>query len=265
MLLSFTKCHANGNDFIFIHSKNFSAKYRNKKIIKRLCDRQIGIGADGLFIVYPSNIYDFSLDYYNADGSWETLCANGSRCAVLLMNKLENKNKHVVFKAGDGVHCAQILKNGTVSMQMLEPKYCSDKLHVSGFSGYFINSGARHFVVEAQTLDDNFILEAAKKIRYSSKFSPKGINVNFYTIVNRGLVNIKTYEKGVEKVMHSCASGSTAVIFHLAKNKLIDSPVITASSGGKLKICFSNKINEFSVIGPSEILYDGQFNFNLLL
>ena len=81
MKIPFTKWHANGNDFILILSENFPDVGAKELLIQRLCNRNTGIGADGLFIILSSENYDFFLDYYNADGSWETLCANGSRCA----------------------------------------------------------------------------------------------------------------------------------------------------------------------------------------
>ena len=87
MILPFTKCHANGNDFILIHSDDFPKESRTKDVIRRLCYRHTGIGADGLFVISPSEKLDFLLDYYNSDGSWETLCANGSRCAVQFMHQ----------------------------------------------------------------------------------------------------------------------------------------------------------------------------------
>ena len=97
MKIIFSKYHANGNDFILVLDKNFPDKFRSPNIIARLCNRQFGIGADGLFVISDSIQNDFLLDYYNSDGSWETLCANGSRCAVLLMNKLNinKKGKYV--------------------------------------------------------------------------------------------------------------------------------------------------------------------------
>ena len=149
MILPFTKCHANGNDFILIHSDDFPKESRTKDVIRRLCCRHTGIGADGLFVISPSEKLDFLLDYYNSDGSWETLCANGSRCVVQLMHQggyIENKT---VFLAGDGSHAAEIHKNGIVSMQMNVPKYRSDLLSPVGCDGYFVDSGARHFVYES--------------------------------------------------------------------------------------------------------------------
>ena len=264
MTLPFTKCHANGNDFIIIHLDDFPKEKLTKQIIKRLCSRHTGIGADGLFVISPSAKYDFMLDYYNSDGSFETLCANGSRCAVQLMyehGKIENK---AFFLAGDGPHSAEILKNGAVSMQMKTPIYRSSLISPEGCDGYFIDSGARHFVSESENLNDDFVYLLAKKIRFSHTFKPHGINVNFYRLADKQKVDVKTYEKGFEGVMLSCASGSTAVVFHLAKIKCIESPVIVRSAGGNLILKFDEDWEDVWVEGPAEILFTGNIKLDLI-
>ena len=146
-----------------------------EKIIRMLCCRHTGIGADGLFIISSSTSHDFLLDYYNSDGSWETLCANGSRCAVKFMYQcglIENKTS---FIAGDGPHSASILNNGAVSMQMKSPKYCSSLVSPIGCNGYFINSGARHFVTESENLAYDFINKIGKTTMGSLTDSVNGM------------------------------------------------------------------------------------------
>ena len=264
MSLPFAKCHANGNDFILIHSCDFPNELRTKHVISRLCCRHMGIGADGLFVVSPSDKHDFMLDYYNSDGSWESLCANGSRCAVQFMYQNASIKKKTCFLAGDGSHSAKILNNGQVSMQMKTPEYRSGLISPDGYGGYFINSGARHFVAESDSLADDFVYQAAYKIRYSDIFQPRGINVNLYQLEDEHSVYVKTYEKCVEKVVFSCASGSTAVVFHLAKNKLVESPVLVRSSGGNLTVYFDSAWDDVWVEGPAEILFKGGFMMELI-
>jgi diaminopimelate epimerase len=264
MILPFTKCHANGNDFIFILSDDFPKESRTKHIIRRLCCRHTGIGADGLFVISPSEKLDFLLDYYNSDGSWETLCANGSRCAVQFMHQCGHIENKADFLAGDGPHSAKILEGDVVSMQMNIPKYRSGILSPAGYDGYFIDSGARHFVSESENISDDFVRKNGRDIRNSHLFDPRGINVNFYKLVNKHTVDIKTYEKGVEQVMLSCASGSTAVIFHLSKNKRVESPVLVRSTGGNLTFYFDEPWGDVWVTGPAEILFTGSFNMNII-
>jgi len=264
-MLPFTKCHANGNDFIFIHSNDFPKETRIEHIINRLCCRHTGIGADGLFVISSSDKYDFILDYYNSDGSWETLCANGSRCAVKFMHHCGHIGNKTSFLAGDGPHIAKILENGVVSMQMKTPEYQSDLLELEDSDGYYINSGARHFVSASDNLSVDFAYHTGRKIRYSHIFHPQGINVNFYRLVNKHSVDIITYEKGVEEVMQSCASGATAVVFHLAKNKLVENPVNIHSTGGNLTVTFDRAWRCVWTEGPAEILFTGSFKMEVII
>ena len=264
MKILFTKYHANGNDFILVMNEDLPEKFRQPKIINRLCGRRTGIGADGMFIISPSKDYDFFLDYYNADGSWESLCANGSRCAVHFMHTQGLVDASMMFCAGDGEHRAKILKDDNILMSMNTPKYKSDTLSPEGVSGFFIDSGARHFVCQSKTLEDAYVLDIGRKIRNAPEFQPRGINVNFYRFINSNSVEIKTYEKGVEQVMLSCASGSAAVVFHLSKINAITSPVITCSTGGKLLFTYDNDWEKFWLEGPAEFLFDGEINIAVM-
>ena len=202
------------------------------------------------------------IDYFNSDGSWETLCGNGSRCVVRFMHQRGSIKNKTLFLAGDGPHLAKILNNSAISMQMKTPKYRSEILKLEGCNGYFIDSGARHFVAESNNLHDDFVFSAGRNIRNSHVFQPHGINVNFYKIADRHTVDIKTYEKGVEEVMLSCASGSAAVVFHLSNNKCIESPALVRSTGGTLIFYFNAGWDDVWVEGPAKILFTGNFELD---
>ena len=265
MKILFTKYHANGNDFILVLDENFPEKFRQPDIISHLCHRRIGIGADGLFIISSSKDYDFFLNYYNADGSWETLCANGSRCAIQFMYNKNLVGANLVFGAGDGEHEAKILKDGDILMSLKSPEYKSDHIVSEGVAGYFIDTGARHFVCQSEIMDDDYVFKMGKIIRDSVLFQPRGINVNFYRQTDDNCIEIKTYEKGVEKVMLSCASGSAAVVFHLSQINAVSSPTITQSVGGKLTFIFDKKWSDPWVKGPAECLFEGELETDILI
>ena len=264
MKIPFTKCHANGNDFILILSEDFPDMGAKASLIQRLCNRNTGIGADGLFIIFSSEKYDFFLDYYNSDGSWETLCANGSRCASKFMYNLNNTKQKLEFETGAGVHTAEIRSNGEVLMSMKAPVYKSECLSPEGVPGYFVDSGARHFVCQSDNLDEDHVLTLGRKIRRSQPFKPQGINVNFYRIQPDNSIEIRTYEKGVEQLMLSCSSGSTAVVYHLSKSHGFISPITTSSLGGSLKFTFDEDWREAFCEGPAELLFSGEFEGGLL-
>ena len=114
-------------------------------------------------------------------------------------------------------------------------------------------------------MDDDYVFDVGRKIRNSHLFQPHGINVNFYRQKNENCIEIKTYEKGVERVMLSCASGSAAVVFHLSQINAISSPVTTQSSGGKLIIAFEENWEKSWIEGPAEFLFTGTFETAVLI
>ena len=173
--------------------------------------------------------------------------------------------KNILFEAGDGQHKSKILSDGFISMSMGVPEYKSDCVFPVGCAGYFINSGARHFVSESIKLDDDHVFNMGRKIRYAAIFQPQGINVNFYKIIDKYSVEIKTYEKGIERVMLSCASGSTAVVFHLSMIKELKSPTTTKSEGGNLTFKYDKDWKNPVVEGPAEILFSGEINEDIFI
>ena len=104
------------------------------------------------------------------------------------------------------------------------------------------------------------VYEMGKKIRYSEYFSPHGVNINFFQLNGMESVTIKTYEKGVEAIVQSCASGSTAVVFHLSQNNVILNNFISYSSGGSLYFTFDEAWKDPWVQGPAKILFSGIFS-----
>ena len=257
--IPFTKGHANGNDFIFIFKKDINKKHITQKLITNICDRHTGVGADGLFIISESKKEDFLLDYYNADGSWETLCANGSRCAVLLMKENKKIKNSCSFITGAGTHSASILKNNLIKMSMQTPIYKSQLISPEGQDGYFVDSGAKHFVCHYPKINNTKALKIGKKIRHSKMFAPNGVNVNFFNMKNENEINILTYEKGVESIMRSCASGSTAVVFHLAQTMHLKKKVTTFSPGGSLQFSFNNNWSSVHIVGNAQLICFGNF------
>ena len=239
MNIPFVKAHGTGNDFIIFKKEECSNIVTDPEFIKNICSRRTGIGADGVIILSDNKDYDFRMDYFNCDGSWETFCANGARCSAMLMMKKLVTNTEMKFIAGDGEHTA-IIKKDEVSLKMIQPEYEKESIKVEGINGCLVDSGARHFVTEVNNFTSNQVENIAPKIRYSEIFQPKGINVNFFEYIDEHTLNIWTYEKGIEKLVLSCGSGSTAVVFHAAKTCELTNPVKCIELGGNLKISFEN-------------------------
>jgi len=256
MDIPFTKAHGTGNDFIILYSEDILSLDINEDLIQKLCHRRTGIGADGLLLLSPNETLDFQMDYYNNDGSWETMCANGARCAVLYMYQRGLIKNKTSFYAGDGPHDAQIIKSNHIRLSMKSPQYKTNLITVEGFEGCHVDSGARHFAVSINDLSKIDVYKAGQKIRYSKEFSPKGINVNFFTKLRPNLIRVETYEKGVEEMMLSCGSGSVAAAYHASQTLGIHNPIDITVPGGELKIEFDSNWGNVWLTGTAMLLFN---------
>jgi len=252
MKLKIAKANGTLNHFLIFYSNN--KQYQTKETIQKIISQTDFERIDGVIILSDKDTLDFKMDYYNNDGTWETMCANGARCAALYAyNEELVDNTKMRFEAGDGIHCAEILEENNVKLQMTAPKYCSEEIKLFDISGFHIDSGATHFVVEYPKIDNETVKKLGAQIRHNEVFKPRGINVNFYEVLDDHTIYVKTYEKGVEDLMMSCGSGSVACAYHLSKIDKIKLPLMVQVLGGKLQIDFNDDWSDVWLTGPAEI------------
>ena len=264
MLLPFTKAHGTGNSFIIIYLPECPDLVLNKHIIQTLCNYNSKSSTDGLLVLSNHEKYDFKMDYYNNDGSWETMCANGARCAGLLLYQKNIIQQQSSFISGDGPHRMMINDENNVQLTIFSPKYTSKKINIDGIHGYSINSGAKHFVVEVDINEELNWVEIGKKIRYSDYFSPNGTNVNFVKKITSNTLQVITYEKGIEKIMKSCGSGSVAAAYHMYKKYNLNTKLNIQVDGGNLTINADKDWQEVWLSGPAEITEYSQINIGAI-
>jgi diaminopimelate epimerase len=129
--------------------------------------------------------------------------------------------------------------------------------------GKYIHTGAPHLVVMGEDIESMDVAGRARPLRYSKKFLPEGINVNFVERKGEELL-IRTYEKGVENETLSCGTGVTASVLAIAENETEkEQEVHVESKGGRLKVKFVRKGDRFSDIrltGPAALTFKGVIN-----
>jgi len=252
----FHKYQGTGNDFVMIDNRSLEFNKENLSLIEKLCDRRFGIGGDGLILIEEDELSDFRMVYFNADGS-QSLCGNGSRCAVKFAKFLGMIGDQTAFIAFDGLHSA-FIKEGLVHVQMHDV----EGVEVED-DAYFVDTGSPHLIKMVKGLDQLDIKLEGEAIRYSERFKENGVNINFIEST-KGATSIRTYERGVEDETLSCGTGCTAVA--LALSQLGEaSPVILNAKGGTLQVSFEKGEKGFKniyLIGPAEQVYSGQIEID---
>jgi len=254
MNINFSKYQGTGNDFVIIDNRDGSISLSNEQIAF-LCDRRFGIGADGLMLLGIANGYDFSMTYYNADGTEGTMCGNGGRCLVQFAHDNGIIKEHYTFIAIDGPHEASIHDNGWVHLKM------SDVIAVESGADYFVtNTGSPHYIKWVDDIENFEVFNEGKAIRYNERFSKEGINVNFVQHQKDHLF-VRTYERGVENETLSCGTGATAAA--LASSEKMGPQLTNVEvEGGALQIAFDRvgeqEFNNIWLIGPAQFVYSGK-------
>ncbi|MFT4575788.1 MAG: diaminopimelate epimerase [Polaribacter sp.] len=252
MILTFHKYQGTGNDFVMIDNRNQLFPKNNLSVLHKLCDRNFGVGADGVILIENDTTSDFKMSYFNADGS-ETFCGNGGRCAVAFAKYLKIINSKTTFSAFDGLHYAEI-ENNIISLQMIDV----NDIKVSENS-VFVYTGTQHHVEIVDRLDEYPVFENGKKIRYS--YDDPGSNVNFVQKIDDTTFRVRTYEKGVENETLACGTGVTAVAIAMHKiNKTNSNSIFLPVEGGELNVMFEVENDSYTNVflkGPAEFVFKG--------
>ncbi|MBQ8809316.1 MAG: diaminopimelate epimerase [Bacteroidales bacterium] len=214
-MMKFYKYQGAGNDFLIADNRDGSISL-TKDQIASVCDRRYGVGADGLMLLETSDRHDFRMTYYNSDGSGGMMCGNGGRCIVAFAADMGLEKFD--FDAADGFHTARILKDEdgvkTVRLKMKDVSEICRYEALEGVSvpseGYFLDTGTRHYVRFVKGLKEYDIVSEGREIRYDAvQLQPVGVNVNFVE-PSDGILNVRTYEKGVEDETYACGTGIVA-------------------------------------------------------
>jgi diaminopimelate epimerase len=256
--IQFHKYQGTGNDFVMIDDRERLFPLGNKSVIAHLCDRRMGVGADGVILIQHHASLDFRMVYYNPDGS-ESLCGNGSRCAIAFAKTLGIIGETTTFETTDGIHDGFF--EGEIVHFHLHDVTKTEKIG----DDWFINTGSPHHIVLTPNVDAEDILTKGSTIRYSGHYSPKGTNVNFLERKENG-IKVRTYERGVEGETLSCGTGVTACA--IAASFLgYESPVAIEAKGGNLSVSFDkkndSKFENVFLAGPAVKVFEASITIHI--
>jgi len=252
MGINFYKYQGTGNDFVMIDNRSKIIPHKTK-LISQLCDRHFGIGADGMILIENHDDLDFEMIYFNADGS-QSLCGNGSRCAMSFANFLGIVGDKAQFQTIDGVLKADI------DGDQIQVKMKDQGTPENHDSFCFLNNGSPHHMEFVRSVKDVNVFDKGRKVRYSEQYTPDGTNVNFIEILSNNSIFVRTYERGVENETLSCGTGVVASAL-AASSKGLVSPISIKTKGGNLQVRFEKtKESTFEniwLIGPARQVYQG--------
>lgn len=262
MTISFFKYQGTGNDFIMIDNRSRTLELTQEQI-RFLCSRPFGIGADGLILLELEPGMDFKMVYFNSDGNPSSMCGNGGRCIVAFAAKLGIVSNKAGFLASDGIHEAQILGDGQISLKMIDVKQVE-----KGPDFYFLNTGSPHVVKFRNNLSSINVVEEGRSIRNNQRFLAEGTNVNFIEQDGDG-VFVRTYERGVEDETLSCGTGVTAadLVAALEGYSSSKNSCEIHTKGGRLKVNFERVLEQnfynIWLTGPAEFVFKGEIELDV--
>jgi diaminopimelate epimerase len=256
MFIEFYKYQGTGNDFIIVDDRQNLFDHEDHALVSALCERKMGIGADGLILLRDHNDCDFEMIYFNSDGYISTMCGNGGRCIVSFAAFLNIIEQETTFMAVDGLHNAKIIDD-EVALQMRNVEKVEQLS-----DGIFIDTGSPHYVKLENHINGIDVKSEGRKIRNSSKFKKEGVNVNFVECNENTYV--RTYERGVEDETLSCGTGvvATAIALHYT-NYLSEDIINIQTKGGELSVSFDEYNGSYRNIwltGRADIIYIGEFS-----
>lgn len=270
-MIQFSKLHGNGNDFIIIDEYDQPVISDNKKaeFARKYCDRRFGIGADGVLFLSRSSEADLKMRLFQPDCSEAEMCGNGIRCLVkyaLDAGYISQGTATVETMAGVlQVEVKDISNEVWVKVNMGRPLFDSKDIPMEGEGEYIdkvledlqvsvVNTGVPHAVIFVNDLESVDIDRLAPPIRYNPVFL-NGTNVNFVNLTPDGVLNVRTYERGIEGETLSCGTGSVAVAVIAHRLGRTGNEVIINTLGGKLNITIEKDL--VFMEGTAVTVYNG--------
>jgi diaminopimelate epimerase len=221
-------------------------------------------------VLEPATNADFTMLYYNADGSFGGMCGNGGRCAAVFAHANGIAGTTMRFEALGHVYKAEILGSG-VRLWMKDPGLAHESVSVDVCGGTWVchqlDTGSPHIVVFTDDLAGIPVTRVGRALREHAGFAPAGTNVNFVEAVGSSEIAMRTYERGVEAETLACGTGSVASSIIACLERGMKPPIrVRAFSGDTLIVDFKvdeRKITNVTLDGPALSLFSGKTLYDM--
>jgi diaminopimelate epimerase len=277
--MKFAKMHGAGNDFLVVESAGEERDWASLSVA--MCERHLGVGADGLMLVLPSRKGDFRMRLFNADGSEAEVSGNGVRCLVKYAVErgiAAAKDDRVTIEAVHDVLEAQVFREGgkvvRARLSMGQPRFepaeiplCADVK--APVLDYEIDVDGKHIPVSCMSIGnphavhfvDGDVSEyplksIGPKVEHHPAF-PARVNYGVACVVSRELMNVRVWERGAGETL-ACGSGCCAAMVMAHLKGLVAERVDITQPGGLLTVEWDGR-GDVYLTGPAEFVFDGEW------
>ena len=274
--MKFTKMHGISNDYVYVNCLEAAVPdpVRTARIVS---DRRCGIGSDGLILICPSEVADFKMEIYNADGSQAEMCGNGIRCVgKYVYDRHLTDRTTITVETLAGVKTLELdVQNGVVervTVDMGEPVLQPSRIPVLAEGDRFVdmpvevagkeyhitcvsmgNPHAVVFLPEIDTMD----LEKIGPAFENHALFPKRINTEFIRVIDAHTLQMRVWERGAGETW-ACGTGATASLVAAVLNGLTGRQAELRLRGGNLNIRWDEATNHVFMTGPAAFVFDGE-------
>ncbi len=276
--MKFTKMEGLGNDYVYVNC--FKEMVENPQSVAiKVSDRHFGIGSDGLILIKPSEVADFCMDMYNADGSRSEMCGNGIRCVAKYVYDygLTTKTnisietlagiKYLDLQVEDGKVKLVTVNMGAPELVPANIPVKSEKdilikepIEVGGrqYEMTCVSMGNPHSIVFVEDTE-NFPLEEVGPQFENHEVFPNRVNAEFIQILDAKTVNMRVWERGTGETL-ACGTGACAATVACILNGLTENEITLHLLGGDLLVHWDREENLVYMTGPAKIVFDGEID-----
>ncbi|MFN9465877.1 MAG: diaminopimelate epimerase, partial [Pseudanabaena sp.] len=271
MSIAFSKYHGLGNDFILIDNRHSAEPILTSEQAVKWCDRNFGIGADGVIFLLAEANGEHRMRIFNSDGSEPEMCGNGIRCLAKFMQDLNipTTGSKYQIQTGAGLIVPQMDADGQVTVDMGKPfltateipttlrdsdhKVINVPLEVGGktWNVTTVSMGNPHCMTFVDDVDTIPLAEIGVLFEHHPVF-PKRTNTEFVEVVNRSYVKMRVWERGAGATL-ACGTGACATVVAGVLNDLCDRTCTVNLPGGDLKIQWSEESDRILMTGPATL------------
>ncbi len=275
-MITFTKMHGLGNDFVVIDAINQSISLSPEQI-RLMADRHFGIGFDQLLLVEKpvSDNADFNYRIFNADASEVAQCGNGIRCFGRFVHDKKLSDKNIIrVDTNVGQLILNFDEDEQITVNMGIPLHTPAEIPIKTdqealFYTLFVNNtektlgavsmGNPHAVLQVDNINSAPVAKLGKLLE-NHPFFPERANIGFMQIMNRQSIKLRVYERGAAETL-ACGSGAcAAVVIGIEQGLLNKEDINVELPGGQLLINWSGRGQPVFMKGPAVSVFEGQIN-----